>query len=63
MKENQLARDIVANLARRYRFARELARIGAANSEAQLMRDVAETEAWNAYVASQRILYDQEERP
>lgn len=61
MRENQLARDIVANLARRYRFARKLARIRAIHPEAQLIRDVGEIEAWNAYVASQHILYNQEE--
>jgi hypothetical protein len=60
MRENQLARDIVANLAWRYRVARALARNSVATPEAQLIRDVGEIEAWNAYVASQRILYGQE---
>ena len=60
MRENQLARDIVANLARRYRSARRFARAGADTSEAQLMRDAKEIEIWNAYMTSRLILFREE---
>ena len=58
MKENKVARDIVANLARRYR---RLNRANVSNGlpeSIQVVRDVEVLAAWNAYVASQRILYD-----
>ena len=60
MKENQVARQIVVNLAYRYRRAKRLRLIEEDRPYSVSLRAQAierSTEAWNAYAASKRILF------
>lgn len=62
MKENQLARGIVANLAWRYRIARRLAEKSEEYpDEIRELYLETEREAWNAYVCSRDILFREED--
>lgn len=60
MKEHPMARKIVANLARRYRLIRRINVSDGLPEHIQWVRDAETIQAWNAYVASQRILYGDE---
>ncbi len=60
MKENPVARQIVANLAYRYRRAKRLHLIEEDKPYSVSLRaqaNVRSNEAWNAYIASKRILF------
>ncbi len=57
MKENALARSIVANLAHRFRFARQMANRTDDFEKLRLIYHAQAGEAWNAFQASKRILY------